>query len=130
MVATELGVDPSFVEKDWHAIRLVATVAGVREGDLALVFSGGTSLSKGYGLIRRFSEDLDFRVLLPEPASSDPLVAAIEARSLRRSAPVMTGRFLTREWRRGTRAASSGVTWVTRRLRPLLPFSGPNSGSR
>lgn len=65
-VATELGVDPSFVEKDWHAIRLVATVAGVREGDLELVFSGGTSLSKGYGLIRRFSEDLDFRVLLPE----------------------------------------------------------------
>ena len=71
-VATELGVDPSFVEKDWYAIRLVATVAGVREGDLKLVFSDGTSLSKGYGLIRRFSEDLDFRVLLPEAGVQRP----------------------------------------------------------
>ena len=65
-IATDLGVDPSFVEKDWYAIRLVATVAGVREGNLTPVFSGGTSLSKGYGLIRRFSEDLDFKILLPE----------------------------------------------------------------
>ena len=44
-IATDLAVDPSFVEKDWHAIRLVATVAGVREGDLTPIFSGGTSLS-------------------------------------------------------------------------------------
>lgn len=44
-IATDLGVDPSFVEKDWYAVRLVATVAGVREGNLTPVFSGGTSLS-------------------------------------------------------------------------------------
>jgi len=86
-IATELGVDPSFVEKDWYAIRLVATVAGVREGDLAPVFSGGTSLSKGYGLIRRFSEDLDFKMLLPETDVGRParrryrsaVIAAIRA---------------------------------------------------
>ena len=65
-IATDLGVDPSFVEKDWYAIRLVATIVNVRQDNLALVFSGGTSLSKGYGLIRRFSEDLDFKVGLPE----------------------------------------------------------------
>ena len=64
--AIELGVDPSFVEKDWYAMRLVATVANTRHGGLAPVFSGGTSLSKGFGLIQRFSEDLDFKVLLPE----------------------------------------------------------------
>ena len=67
-IATELGVDPSFVEKDWYAIRLVASFVGVREGGLAPVFSGGTSLSKGYGLIRRFSEDLDFKILSAEAA--------------------------------------------------------------
>ena len=65
-VATELGVDPSFVEKDWYAMRLVATVVNAAQGGLTPVFSGGTSLSKGYGLIQRFSEDLDFKVLLPE----------------------------------------------------------------
>ena len=65
-VATDLGVHPSFVEKDWYAIRLIATVVNIQHGSLTPVFSGGTSLSKGYGLIRRFSEDLDFKVLLPE----------------------------------------------------------------
>ena len=65
-VATELGVDPSFVEKDWHATQAIAAVVGVVQDGLRPVFSGGTSLSKGYGLIRRFSEDLDFKLLIPE----------------------------------------------------------------
>jgi predicted nucleotidyltransferase component of viral defense system len=65
-IAADLGVDPSFVEKDWHAMRLVAVVAGVTEADITPVFSGGTSLSKGYGLIQRFSEDLDFKTKLPD----------------------------------------------------------------
>lgn len=71
-VATDLGVDPSFVEKDWYAIRLVATIINVRQDDLALVFSGGTSLSKGYGLIQRFSEDLDFKVRLSQAGITRP----------------------------------------------------------
>ena len=49
-IAIDLGVDPSFVEKDWHAMRLVAVLAGVEHSDLRPVFSGGTSLSKAYGL--------------------------------------------------------------------------------
>ena len=47
-------------------MRLVATVVNAAQGGLTPVFSGGTSLSKGYGLIQSFSEDLDFKVLLPE----------------------------------------------------------------
>ena len=83
-VATDLGVDPSFVEKDWYALRLVATIINVRQDDLALVFSGGTSLSKGHGIIRRFSEDLDFKVLLPDagitrPARRNYRTAIVEA---------------------------------------------------
>ena len=64
-VATELAVDPSFVEKDWHATQVIERIAQPGSAELAPVFSGGTSLSKGYGLIRRFSEDLDFKFLLP-----------------------------------------------------------------
>lgn len=86
-IATDLGVDPSFVEKDWYAIRLVATSINVKQDNLSLVFSGGTSLSKGYGLIRRFSEDLDFKLLLPDAGITRParrnyrraVVAAIRA---------------------------------------------------
>ena len=47
-------------------MRIVAAVVNVRQDGLRPVFSGGTSLSKGYGLVRRFSEDLDFKTLLPE----------------------------------------------------------------
>ena len=65
-VAAELGADPSFVEKDWHATQAIAAVVGVEQDGLRPVFSGGTSLSKGYGLIRRFSEDLDFKLLVPK----------------------------------------------------------------
>ena len=64
-VATELGVDRSFIEKDWHAVQMLVLLQSARQDDLRLVFSGGTSLSKGYGLIRRFSEDLDFKVRMP-----------------------------------------------------------------
>ena len=72
-IAVDLGVDPSFVEKDWHAMRMIAAIAGVRHGELRPVFSGGTSLSKGYGLIQRFSEDLDFKLLFPKANIGRPL---------------------------------------------------------
>lgn len=66
--AGELGVDPSFIEKDWHAMRIVGVLtaedAKIDDG-MSLAFSGRTSLSKGHGLIKRFSEDLDFKVIMP-----------------------------------------------------------------
>lgn len=46
-------------------MRLVSVVAAVEQDSLRLAFAGGTSLSKGFGLIKRFSEDLDFKVILP-----------------------------------------------------------------
>ncbi len=46
------------IEKDWwvvHTISLIYTMDCAR----SLVFKGGTSLSKGWNLIQRFSEDID-----------------------------------------------------------------------
>lgn len=73
-IAAELGVQASFVEKDWHAMRLIAVLADVvpSSTDTRLIFGGGTSLSKGYGLIKRFSEDLDFKVAQPANGLSRP----------------------------------------------------------
>lgn len=53
-------------------MRLVAVVVSLEDGELRPVFSGGTSLSKGYGLIRRFSEDLDFKLVLPKAGMARP----------------------------------------------------------
>ena len=63
----DLFVHPSFIEKDWYAMRIMGELAKLEHPTLQLVFSGGTSLSKGFGLIERFSEDLDFKVLMPDP---------------------------------------------------------------
>ena len=59
-IAAALVVDASLVEKDWYAMRLVAVVAAVTHPKIQLVFAG----AKAYGLIERFSEDLDFKVHL------------------------------------------------------------------
>jgi hypothetical protein len=59
--AVELGVDASFIEKDWYAVKVIEAIAAFSHPLIMPVFSGGTSLSKGYGLLKRFSEDLDFR---------------------------------------------------------------------
>lgn len=47
-------------------MRIIAALINVNTSDMRLVFSGGTSLSKGFGIIQRFSEDLDFKVILPQ----------------------------------------------------------------
>ena len=49
------------VEKDWWVSRILETVFKM---DVAqhLVFKGGTSLSKAWKLIHRFSEDIDLAI--------------------------------------------------------------------
>jgi Nucleotidyl transferase AbiEii toxin, Type IV TA system len=52
--------DPAFVEKDYHvteALRAITLGFGKQ-----VIFKGGTSLSKGWNLIHRFSEDIDLYV--------------------------------------------------------------------
>lgn len=64
-IFTQTGVKtglPAFaVEKDWWVTQLLRIVFNLSYAD-ALVFKGGTSLSKGYGLIQRFSEDIDLAI--------------------------------------------------------------------
>lgn len=73
--AAEIGLPPHLVEKDfwicWTLKRLFA-LKSVRDD---LLFKGGTSLSKVYGLIHRFSEDIDLsihRASLGFEGESDP----------------------------------------------------------
>ncbi len=60
-IAAELAIDPAFVEKDWFSVQVLKSLAEYSHDEISTIFSGGTCLSKGYGLIKRFSEDLDFR---------------------------------------------------------------------
>lgn len=77
--AARLGTTVQNVEKDfWVCWTLDALFNGLPPGGPRLLFKGGTSLSKGYGLIERFSEDIDvtvFREDIDAPASVESLEA-------------------------------------------------------
>jgi Nucleotidyl transferase AbiEii toxin, Type IV TA system len=54
-------LDPSFVEKDYWVTQVLRVLQTEYPGDF--FFKGGTSLSKGYDIIERFSEDVDILVV-------------------------------------------------------------------
>jgi hypothetical protein len=61
--ADRLRTNEQNIEKDfWVCWTLDALFNEVEAGGPRLLFKGGTSLSKGYGLIERFSEDIDITV--------------------------------------------------------------------
>jgi hypothetical protein len=64
-VAGLMAIDPSFIEKDWFVTQVVAALSAFRYEGFEFIFTGGTALSKAHLLIRRFSEDVDFRVIAP-----------------------------------------------------------------
>ncbi|MDZ7753189.1 MAG: nucleotidyl transferase AbiEii/AbiGii toxin family protein [Gammaproteobacteria bacterium] len=77
--ALRLGTVSQNIEKDfWVCWTLDALFNGLKDGGPRLLFKGGTSLSKGFGLINRFSEDIDitvFRDDIGEPATIEELDA-------------------------------------------------------
>src|SRR3989338_11201110 len=55
-------IDNSLVEKDYWIMHVLH---GLQKGGFDFELKGGTSLSKGYGIIHRFSEDIDIRINPP-----------------------------------------------------------------
>jgi len=68
--ANRLDTDEGLVEKDWHVVRALSVIASLDHGGMQPAFSGGTSLSAAWGLIKRFSEDIDFKVATPVASST------------------------------------------------------------
>lgn len=62
VVAAEHGIDPVLVEKDYW---LMHCLWGLQRQGFRFELKGGTSLSKGFGVIHRFSEDIDIRIEPP-----------------------------------------------------------------
>jgi hypothetical protein len=62
IVAAEQGIDPGLVEKDYW---IMQGLYGLQQLGLTFELKGGTSLSKGFQIIHRFSEDIDIRIEPP-----------------------------------------------------------------
>lgn len=60
--AARMGLNSVVVEKDFWVCWLLKQLFTIPDFEGWLVFKGGTSLSKCFGLIQRFSEDIDLAV--------------------------------------------------------------------
>lgn len=60
-IANQKGMKPFAVEKDWWVSRTLEIIFQMPIAE-HLVFKGGTSLSKAWKLINRFSEDIDLAI--------------------------------------------------------------------
>lgn len=73
ITAEYLGIDPAFVEKDFwvtEVLRAVTVEHDIEDTQgtshpVGVVFKGGTSLSRVYGITQRFSEDVDVLLAFP-----------------------------------------------------------------
>ncbi len=70
IVARDRGIAEALIEKDYWVTH---TLWALHDTGLDIWFKGGTSLSKGFGLIQRFSEDLDL-IIQPGAVTSLPNV--------------------------------------------------------
>src|SRR6202051_4642826 len=62
IVAQERNIDPALVEKDYW---IMHCLYGLQQLGMRFELKGGTSLSKGFQIINRFSEDIDIRIEPP-----------------------------------------------------------------
>jgi len=53
---------PAPIEKDWHILRAMGAIASINAAPFKFVFAGGTSLARAHKIVRRMSEDVDFKI--------------------------------------------------------------------
>jgi hypothetical protein len=108
VAADKSGVLPHLLEKDlWVVWSLRHLFAGPYADHL--VFKGGTSLSKAYRVIRRFSEDVDLTYDIR--AIAGDLVGNA-------GTPLPTSKSQEKKWRKEIQARLSG--WVAAEIAPRL----------
>ncbi|MBN8669520.1 MAG: nucleotidyl transferase AbiEii/AbiGii toxin family protein [Chitinophagales bacterium] len=84
IIGKEMGILPYLIEKDYWIMHVLH---GLQKQGFKFELKGGTSLSKGYGIIDRFSEDIDIHITPPEgyEVKTNPKNtkgAAVESRKL------------------------------------------------
>lgn len=108
IAADRSGRPPHLLEKDVWVVWALSALYGAPLGE-HLVFKGGTSLSKAYRVIRRFSEDVDItfdiRALVPDLVGTD-----------REALP--TTRSAERRWTRAVRERLP--EWVAKTVHPIV----------
>jgi len=87
IVATARRIAPALVEKDYWVTH---TLWALLHQGFDVWFKGGTSLAKGFGLIERFSEDLDLKI---EPGAVPGLPSVSNWKSTSKAASIDRHRY-------------------------------------
>lgn len=82
-VADQQNREPVILEKDLWVVWALAQTFALGRGEVPMAFKGGTSLSKGYAAITRFSEDLDITLGLLGASGRTPEGLATMSRNAR-----------------------------------------------
>src|SRR5438309_3338067 len=90
----KIGLLPHSIEKDWWVTMALKAIFLTKWKD-NLVFKGGTSLSKAWGLIERFSEDIDLAMDRQVLGFPDEFVSKTQVTKLRKE----TSAFIATEFR-------------------------------
>ncbi|MCC6806914.1 MAG: nucleotidyl transferase AbiEii/AbiGii toxin family protein [Deltaproteobacteria bacterium] len=85
-IAEEKELAPGLVEKDYWVTH---TLWSPKQSRCELWFKGGTSLSKAFGLVTRFSEDIDVRL-------EHPSLPAVSSWTSDRAGAVLAGAGISR----------------------------------
>jgi hypothetical protein len=93
--AEHYGLSEQFIEKDYYITEILRIVVG--ELGEKVVFKGGTSLSKGWGLITRFSEDVD---LFVNPVLFDPPPGKSKINKILKNLTETVAEYPPLDWRR------------------------------
>ena len=71
--AANLNIMPQLIEKDFWVCWILKVLFSLPEAGTHLTFKGGTSLSKCYNVIKRFSEDIDISIERPFLSATKPI---------------------------------------------------------
>ncbi|MEE1885499.1 nucleotidyl transferase AbiEii/AbiGii toxin family protein [Pedobacter flavus] len=76
IVSEKMSIEPGLVEKDYWIMHILY---GLKKQGFQFELKGGTSLSKGFGIIARFSEDIDIHISPPNELQVNETSSKTEA---------------------------------------------------
>lgn len=66
IASNNLSLNTSVIEKDYYVTRLIHALSNLENKHFKLIFAGGTCLAKAHKIVKRMSEDVDFKVQIKD----------------------------------------------------------------
>lgn len=57
-----INLPDAVIEKDYYVTQVIHALSNIEDEYFRLVFAGGTCLAKGHKIVKRMSEDVDFKI--------------------------------------------------------------------